>query len=131
VAVWAVPFGIVGGRLYHVLSSPQAYFGEGGHPLNAFKIWEGGLGIWGGLALGILGIWIGCRRTGVRFLDFLDAAAPGVAVAQAIGRFGNYFNQELYGGPTDAPWGLEIYQRVIPGRSTCHVKRPSSGGCNR
>jgi prolipoprotein diacylglyceryl transferase len=109
VAVWAVPFGIVGGRLYHVLSSPQAYFGEGGHPLNAFKIWEGGLGIWGGLALGILGIWIGCRRTGVRFLDFLDAAAPGVAVAQAIGRWGNYFNNELYGARTDLPWGLKIH----------------------
>jgi prolipoprotein diacylglyceryl transferase len=109
VAVWAVPFGIVGGRLYHVISSPQAYFGEGGHPLNALKIWEGGLGIWGGLALGILGIWIGCRRTGVRFLDFLDSAAPGVAVAQAIGRFGNYFNNELYGAATNLPWGLEIH----------------------
>ncbi len=109
VAVWAVPIGILGGRLYHVISSPQAYFGEGGHPLNAFKIWEGGLGIWGGLVLGILGIWIGCRRNGVRFLDYLDAAAPGVAVAQAIGRWGNYFNNELYGARTDAPWGLEIH----------------------
>ncbi len=109
VAVWAVPFGIVGGRLYHVLSSPQAYFGEGGQPLNALKIWEGGLGIWGGLALGILGIWIGCRRVGVRFLDYLDAAAPGVVLAQAIGRWGNYFNNELYGAATNLPWGLEIH----------------------
>lgn len=109
VATWAVPFGIVGGRLYHVISSPQAYFGEGGHPVNALKIWEGGLGIWGGLALGILGIWIGCRRSGVRFLDFLDAAAPGVVLAQAIGRWGNYFNNELYGASTDLPWGLEIH----------------------
>jgi prolipoprotein diacylglyceryl transferase len=109
VAVWAVPLGIVGGRLYHVISSPQAYFGEGGHPLNAFKIWEGGLGIWGGLAFGILGIWIGCRRNGVRFLDYLDAAAPGVVLAQAIGRWGNYFNNELYGARTDLPWGLEIH----------------------
>ena len=109
VAVWAVPFGIVGGRLYHVLSSPQAYFGEGGHPLNALKIWEGGLGIWGGLALGILGIWIGCRRLGVSFLHFADAAAPGVAVAQAIGRFGNYFNNELYGAATNLPWGLQTH----------------------
>ena len=109
VAVWAVPFGIVGGRLYHVISSPQAYFGKGGHPLDAFKIWEGGLGIWGGLALGILGIWIGCRRNGIRFSDYLDAAAPGVAVAQAIGRWGNYFNNELYGARTDLPWGLEIH----------------------
>lgn len=108
VAVWAVPLGIIGGRLYHVISSPQAYFGEGGHPLNAFKIWEGGLGIWGAVALGTLGVWIGCRRNGVDFLDYADSAAPGLAVAQAIGRFGNYFNQELFGGPTTLPWGLEI-----------------------
>jgi prolipoprotein diacylglyceryl transferase len=109
VAVWVVPIGIVGGRLYHVISSPQAYFGEGGHPLNAFKIWEGGLGIWGAVALGALGAWIGCRRNGVRFLDYADAAAPGVVLAQAIGRWGNYFNNELYGARTDAPWGLEIH----------------------
>jgi prolipoprotein diacylglyceryl transferase len=109
VAVWAVPFGIVGGRLYHVITSPQAYFGEGGHPLNAVKIWQGGLGIWGAVALGTLGAWIGCRRHGVRFLDYADAAAPGVAVAQAIGRWGNYFNNELYGARTDLPWGLQIH----------------------
>jgi len=109
VAVWAVPFGIVGGRLYHVVSSPQAYFGEGGQPLNAVKIWEGGLGIWGAVALGALGAWIGCRRHGVSFLDFADAAAPGVVLAQAIGRWGNYFNNELYGTRTDLPWGLEIH----------------------
>jgi len=109
VAVWAVPFGIVGGRLYHVISSPQAYFGEGGHPLDAFKIWHGGLGIWGAVALGAVGAWIGCRRNGVRFLDYADAAAPGVALAQAIGRWGNYFNNELYGTKTDLPWGLEIH----------------------
>ncbi len=108
VALWAVPFGIVGGRLYHVISSPAAYFGDGGRPLNAFKIWEGGLGIWGAIALGTVGVWIGCRRHGVPFLDFVDAAAPGLAVAQAMGRWGNYFNQELFGGPTTLPWGLEI-----------------------
>ena len=108
VALWAVPFGIVGGRLYHLISSPAAYFGDGGHPLNAFKIWEGGLGIWGAVALGSVGAWIGCRRHGVPFLDFVDAAAPGLAVAQAMGRWGNYFNQELFGGPTTLPWGLEI-----------------------
>ena len=109
VATWAVPFGIVGGRLYHVISSPQAYFGAGGHPLNAFKIWEGGLGIWGAVALGSLGAWIGCRRSGVSFLDYADAAAPGVVLAQAIGRWGNYFNNELYGARTSEPWGLQIH----------------------
>ena len=109
VATWAVPFGIVGGRLYHVISSPQAYFGVGGRPLDAFKIWEGGLGIWGAVALGSLGAWIGCRRHGVRFLDYADAAAPGVVLAQGIGRWGNYFNNELYGARTDLPWGLEIH----------------------
>jgi prolipoprotein diacylglyceryl transferase len=109
VAVWAVPFGIVGGRLYHVISSPQAYFGDGGHPLDSFRIWEGGLGIWGAVALGSVGAWIGCGRNGVRFLDYADAAAPGVVLAQAIGRFGNYFNNELYGARTDLPWGLQIH----------------------
>jgi len=109
VAVWAVPFGIVGGRIYHVISSPQPYFGEGGHPLDAFKIWNGGLGIWGAVALGAVGAWIGCRRHGVSFLDFADSAAPGVALAQAIGRWGNYFNNELFGAKTDLPWGLEIH----------------------
>ncbi|MDQ1482368.1 MAG: hypothetical protein QOF35_444 [Actinomycetota bacterium] len=109
VAVWAVPLGIIGGRLYHVLTSPQPYFGAGGHPLDAFKIWQGGLGIWGAVALGTLGAWIGCRRHGVDFLDYADAAAPGVIVAQAIGRWGNYFNNELFGSKTDLPWGLEIH----------------------
>jgi prolipoprotein diacylglyceryl transferase len=115
VAAWAVPFGIVGGRLYHVVTTPQPYFGEGGHPLNAFKIWEGGLGIWGAVALGALGAWIGCRRVGVPFLAFVDAAAPGVAVAQAMGRWGNWFNNELYGRPTDLPWGLTIHCWDQPG----------------
>jgi phosphatidylglycerol---prolipoprotein diacylglyceryl transferase len=110
IAMWAVPFGIVGGRLYHLLTSPQAYFGEGGHPIQALYIWQGGLGIWGAVSLGALGAWIGCRRTGVSFLDFADAAAPGVAVAQAVGRWGNWFNNELYGGRTDLPWGLTIHE---------------------
>lgn len=110
VAYWAVPFGIVGGRLYHVITTPQPYFGEGGRPLDALKIWEGGLGIWGAVALGAVGAWLGCRRHGISFLDYADAAAPGVAVAQAMGRWGNYFNNELYGGHTDLPWGLKIYE---------------------
>ena len=110
ISAWAVPFGIVGGRIYHLITSPQAYFGEGGNPWNAFRVWEGGLGIWGAIALGALGAYIGCRRQGVRFLDFVDAAAPGLLVAQAMGRFGNYFNNEIHGSPTDLPWGLKVYE---------------------
>jgi prolipoprotein diacylglyceryl transferase len=109
IAVWAVPFGIVGGRIYHVISSPQAYFGAHGHPLRAFAIWEGGLGIWGAIALGGVGAWIACRRRGIPLPAFADALAPGLLVAQAIGRLGNWFNNELYGGPTHVPWALKIY----------------------
>jgi prolipoprotein diacylglyceryl transferase len=110
IAVWAVPFGIIGGRLYHVISSPRAYFGEGGDPIRAFAIWEGGLGIWGAIALGGVGAWIACRRRGIPLPAFADALAPGLLVAQAIGRLGNWFNNELYGGPTDLPWALKIYE---------------------
>jgi prolipoprotein diacylglyceryl transferase len=110
VGAWAVLFGIVGGRLYHVITTPEPYWGEGGNPVNALKVWEGGLGIWGAVALGALGAWIGCRRQGLSFLAFADAAAPGVAFAQAIGRWGNWFNNELYGSRTDLPWGLQIHQ---------------------
>ncbi len=108
IATWAVPFGIVGGRIYHVITSPRPYFGEGGDPLKAFAIWEGGLGIWGAIAFGGVGAWIACRRRGIPLPAFADALAPGLLVAQAIGRLGNWFNQELFGGPTDLPWGLEI-----------------------
>ncbi|MGW3246389.1 prolipoprotein diacylglyceryl transferase [Streptomyces sp. NPDC001070] len=108
IAVWAVPFGLVGGRLYHVITSYELYFGEGKNWVNAFKIWEGGLGIWGAIALGALGAWIGCRRRGISLPAYADAVAPGIAFAQAIGRWGNWFNQELYGRPTDLPWGLKI-----------------------
>jgi prolipoprotein diacylglyceryl transferase len=110
ISAWAVPFGIVGGRIYHLITSPQAYFGEGGQPWNAFRIWEGGLGVWGAISLGALGAYIGCRRQGVSFLDFVDSAAPGILLAQALGRWGNYFNNEVHGGPTDLPWGLKVYQ---------------------
>ncbi len=110
IASWAVPFGIVGGRIYHVITSPQAYFGEGGDPVRAFFIWEGGLGIWGALALGVVGSIIGARRAGVPAVDFLDAVAPAWLVSQAIGRLGNYFNNELYGGPTSLPWGLRVHE---------------------
>ena len=108
IGLWAVPFGIVGGRIYHVLSSPDAYFGPAGDPLRVFVIWDGGMGIWGAIALGAVGAWIATRRAGVRFAPFADAAAPALLVAQAIGRLGNWFNQELFGAPTTLPWGLRI-----------------------
>ncbi|MER6095527.1 prolipoprotein diacylglyceryl transferase [Streptomyces sp. NPDC001728] len=108
IAVWAVPFGLVGGRLYHVITDYQLYFSEGENWVDAFKIWEGGLGIWGAIALGAVGAWIGCRRRGIPLPAWADALAPGIAFAQAIGRWGNWFNQELYGRPTDLPWALKI-----------------------
>lgn len=114
IVFWAVPFGIVGGRLYHVITSPDAYFGAGGDPWKAFAIWEGGLGIWGAVALGAVGAYIGCRRMKVSFPVFADALAPGLLIAQAIGRLGNWFNQELFGGPTTLPWGLEIDAAHLP-----------------
>lgn len=108
IAIWAVPFGIVGGRLYHVITDNGKYFGDGNDPVTALYVWQGGLGIWGAIALGGVGAWIGARRMGVRFLPLADALAPGIVIAQAIGRMGNYFNQELFGKPTTLPWGLEI-----------------------
>jgi prolipoprotein diacylglyceryl transferase len=107
-AVWAVPFGIVGGRLYHVLTDYELYFGEDTNPVTALYLWRGGLGVWGAIAMGALGVVIGARRKGIRVLPVLDAMVPGVLVAQAIGRWGNWFNQELFGRPTDLPWALEI-----------------------
>ena len=112
VALWAVPFGLIGGRLYHVLTDWTTYFGEGGAGLGAaLRIWEGGLGIWGAVALGAVGAWIACRRRGIPLPAFGDAVAPGIVLAQAIGRLGNYFNQELYGRETTVPWGMEIFYR--------------------
>lgn len=108
IAVWAVPFGLVGGRLYHVVTDYQLYFGEGRNWVDAFRIWDGGLGIWGAIALGALGAWIGCRRRGIPLPAYADAVAPGIVLAQALGRWGNWFNQELYGRPTDLPWALKI-----------------------
>jgi prolipoprotein diacylglyceryl transferase len=107
-AIWAVPFGLVGGRLYHVITDWHLYFGEDKNPVTALYVWRGGLGIWGAIALGAVGVWIGARLRGIKLLPLLDALAPGVLVAQAVGRWGNWFNQELYGRPTDLPWGLEI-----------------------
>lgn len=114
IAVWAVPFGLVGGRLYHVATDWWRYFGPGKDWVGAFKIWDGGLGIPGAIALGAVGAWIACRRKGIPLPFMADAVAPAIVTAQAIGRIGNYFNQELYGGPTKLPWGLEIFQRINP-----------------
>ncbi|MFD9339546.1 prolipoprotein diacylglyceryl transferase [Streptomyces sp. NPDC060028] len=108
IAVWAVPFGLVGGRLYHVITDYQLYFGEGRDWVDALKIWQGGLGIWGAIALGAVGAWIGCRRRGIPLPAWADALAPGIALAQACGRWGNWFNQELYGRATDLPWAVKI-----------------------
>lgn len=108
VALWAVPFGIVGGRIYHVLTTPEPYFGASGKPLDALAVWHGGLGVWGAIALGAVGAGIAVRRHGVPLAAFADAAAPGVVLAQAVGRWGNYVNQELFGRPTSLPWGLQI-----------------------
>ncbi|HEX4059131.1 MAG TPA: prolipoprotein diacylglyceryl transferase [Galbitalea sp.] len=108
IAFWAVLFGIVGARTYHVLTHWNDYFGPGQNPLTAFYIWQGGIAIFGSLLGGALGVFIGCRITGVRFWSFADALAPAMLLAQALGRFGNYFNHELYGQPTSLPWGLQI-----------------------
>ncbi|WP_436756850.1 prolipoprotein diacylglyceryl transferase [Streptosporangium sp. V21-05] len=124
-AVWAVPFGLVGGRLYHVITDWQLYFGPDApnEPIEALFIWNGGLGIWGAVALGGVGVWLGCRGRGISLTAVADTVAPGIAVAQAIGRWGNYFNQELFGSPTDLPWGLEIdpdRPGTVPGEDTYH-----------
>jgi len=108
VLMWAVPSGIVGARAYHVLSRLQDYVGPGQDPWDILRIWEGGLAIFGGLIGGGLGAWYACHRRGVPLPAFADALAPGIAVGQAFGRWGNYFNQEIYGRPTDLPWGLRI-----------------------
>ena len=126
IALWAVPFGIVGGRIFHVLTHLGDYFYAGADMTAIFRIWEGGLAIYGAILFGLLGAWIGARVAGVRFWSFVDAVAPGVLLAQALGRWGNYFNQELFGTPTDLPWGLEIdmanpaYPAGLPGGVLFH-----------
>jgi prolipoprotein diacylglyceryl transferase len=119
VAIWAVPFGIIGGRLYHVISSPNDYFGKNGDPIDALKIWQGGLGIWGAISVGVIAAYFAYKKEQKKkelpaFGYFLDALAPGVLLAQAIGRLGNWFNGELFGRPTDLPWALEIPRNLRP-----------------
>jgi len=119
VAIWAVPFGILGGRLYHVISSPNNYFGKNGNPIDALKIWQGGLGIWGAISLGTVAAFFAYKNVAKKkelpaFGFFVDALAPGIVLAQAIGRLGNWFNGELFGSPTKMPWGLEIPLKLRP-----------------
>ena len=111
-AIVAVPAGIVGGRLYHVATDYDTYFCSTCNPVDAFKITNGGLGIMGAVALGVFCVWIMMRIRKIPLSPLADAVAPGIILAQGIGRMGNYFNQELYGRETTVPWGLEIYQRV-------------------
>jgi prolipoprotein diacylglyceryl transferase len=108
VAIFAVPLGIVGGRFFHVITHPSDYFSSVDQWVRVLYVWEGGLAIYGALLFGALGVWLGCRASGLRFSVFADALAPGLLVAQAFGRLGNWFNHELFGLPTDLPWGLEI-----------------------
>ena len=114
VALWAVPAGIVGARVYHVITSPDAYFGQGGKPLMAFAIWNGGLGIWGAVAGGALAAWLVVRHRGQRLGPIADSLAVPLLAAQALGRWGNWFNQELFGAPTTLPWGLRIDNAHLP-----------------
>ncbi|GAA0987726.1 prolipoprotein diacylglyceryl transferase [Nocardiopsis tropica] len=107
-AVWAVILGLIGGRLYHVISDAQLYFGEGREPIRALYVWEGGLGIWGAVPLGAVGVWLVARKRGLSMSKLSFAIAPTIPLAQALGRWGNYFNQELFGAPTDLPWAVEI-----------------------
>ena len=111
VALWAVPAGIAGGRIYFDLTTPK-YIPH--HWYGVFAVWDGGLGIWGAVALAaIVGAWR-VRRHRASVTAFMDAVAPALLVAQAIGRIGNYFNQELFGGPTSLPWGLQIAPAFRP-----------------
>lgn len=114
VALWAIPLGIIGARLYHVITSPHQYFGPNGQWLEIFRIWEGGIAIMGGVLGGTLGVWIALHRVGQRLGPFADSVAPTLLIAQAIGRFGNWFNQELFGKPTTLPWGLRIDDAHLP-----------------
>jgi prolipoprotein diacylglyceryl transferase len=110
ILVWAIIAGILGARAYHVMTDPELYFAPGRQWWRMFFIWEGGLGIWGAVAAGALAAWWRCRKAGVSFASLVDVVAPGLLVAQACGRLGNWFNQELYGRPTTVPWALEIDQ---------------------
>jgi prolipoprotein diacylglyceryl transferase len=115
-ALIVVPAGIIGGRIYHVITSPQKYFGDDGSPLQALQIWRGGLGIWGAIGFGALAafIFFKVKKTSLSFYQLADAIAPALLIAQGIGRFGNWFNGELFGRPTALFWALEIPEENRP-----------------
>ena len=104
----SVPAGIIGARLYHIITTPERFFGPDGDWAEMFRIWNGGLGIWGGVLFGALAAWAWCRHKHYPMALLADAIAPGLLVAQAVGRLGNWFNQELYGAPTTLTWGLKL-----------------------
>ena len=112
--MWTLLGGILGARLYHVITPPPSMMPPGtpnpyfSNPVAAFQIWNGGLGIPGGVAGGTFALWLFTRRKGLRFMEWTDIAAPGLLLAQSIGRWGNYINQELYGSPTNLPWAIFI-----------------------
>ena len=108
VATWAVPAGLVGARLYSVITDYELYFGSHGDWVTAVKVWDGALGMPGAIAFGLAGAWIACRRARVPVGPVAGAAAPGIAIGQAIGRWGNWFSQELYGRPSSLPWAVQI-----------------------
>ena len=108
IVLWAIPSGIIGARIYHVITHWDDYFAPGRNPISALFIWEGGIAIFGSRMGGAIGAIIACRITGARLTSFADALAPGLLAAQGIGRLGNWFNQELFGGPDNGPLGLEI-----------------------
>lgn len=113
----AVPSGIIGARIYHIITTPERFFGPTGDWVEMFRIWNGGLGIWGGVLLGALAAWAWCRHKHYPMALLGDAVAPGLLVAQAVGRLGNWFNQELYGWPTTLPWGLKLNDADAIGKS--------------
>lgn len=108
VLLWAIPIGIVGARFYHVMTHLGDYFAPGINPWTAFAIWQGGIAIYGAVGFGALAAWIASRRQKIAFAALADSLAPAIAVGQALGRWGNWFNQELYGWPTSVPWALQI-----------------------
>ena len=126
-AIVAVPAGIIGGRIYHVITDNQKYFCDTFDPVDALKITNGGLGIWGAVILGGLAVAVFFRYKKLPLAPFADAVAPAVILAQGIGRLGNWFNQELYGAETTVPWALEIYYRVDENGKFAPVTGTSTG----